>query len=381
VSGAGVRGEVSGAWVGTVAGMTGAQGGGPVIGVDIGGTKVLGVRLSADGRVEDEVRMPTPARAADVLAAIRDVVRRLAGSAPASLGVGVPALVDRHGILRFSPHLPGLVGLALAAELRRSWPEATTWSGNDATAAGWAEHAVGAARGVPEVLMVTLGTGIGGGIVAGGCVREGAHRFAGEFGHMVIDPHGPWCPCGKRGCWERFASGSGLGRLGREAAIAGHLPRVVELAGGDPEAVRGEHVTIAAGEGDGPAVEAMAQFAWWLALGLANLANILDPEVIVLGGGLIDAGEVLLSPARRAFAELVEAGDLRGGVDIRPAALGSRAGAVGAGLLAAGPKAGRLAAGPKAGRLAAGPKAGRLAGEPGAGLLAGEPGAETSQGG
>jgi glucokinase len=309
---------------------------GPRVGIDIGGTKVLGVRLSGQGAVEAEIRLPAPLRPRELLEVIGRVVDQLArGERPASVGVGVPALVDRAGILRFSPHLPGLVGLPLATEVAQLWPGAAVWTGNDATAAGWAEHAVGAARGIDEVLMVTLGTGIGGGIVAGGRIREGAHRFAGEFGHMVIDPHGPPCPCGNQGCWERYASGSGLGRLGREAAIAGHLPRVVELAGGDAEAVRGEHVTTAAAEGDGPAIAAMGRFAWWLALGLANLANILDPEVIVLGGGLIDAGEVLMAPARRAFVELVEADAERGGVDIRAAALGSRAGAVGAGLLAA----------------------------------------------
>jgi glucokinase len=314
--------------------MTGSDSGAR-IGIDIGGTKLLGVRLGPGGDVEDAIRLPAPARPVELVAAIRLVVDGLSGDGrPASVGVGVPALVDQGGILRFSPHLPGLVGLSLASEVVGLWPGVAVWSGNDATAAGWAEHAVGAARGVAEGLMVTLGTGIGGGIVSGGEVREGAHRFAGEFGHMVIDPHGPPCPCGKQGCWERYASGSGLGRLGREAAIAGHLPRVVELAGGDPEAVRGEHVTVAAAEGDRPAVAAMGRFAWWLALGLANLANILDPAVIVLGGGLIDAGDVLLGPTRQAFADLVEADEQRGGIAIVPAALGSQAGAVGAGLLA-----------------------------------------------
>jgi glucokinase len=305
------------------------------IGIDIGGTKLLGVRLGPGGDIEETMRLPAPARPDELLTALGQVVDELSGGhLPGSVGVGVPALVDQTGVLRFSPHLPGLVGLSLATEVARLWPGVAVWSGNDATAAGWAEHTVGAARGVAEGLMVTLGTGIGGGIVSGGQIREGAHRFAGEFGHMVIDPHGPPCPCGKQGCWERYASGSGLGRLGREAAIAGHLPRVVDLAGGDPEGVRGEHVTAAAAEGDGPAIAAMGRFAWWLALGLANLANILDPEVIVLGGGLIDAGEVLLGPTRRAFADLVEADEQRGGIAIIPAALGSRAGAVGAGLLA-----------------------------------------------
>jgi glucokinase len=306
------------------------------IGVDIGGTKALGVSLGAEGEVLGEVQLPAPHRAGEVIPVIRQLVDALAGPpvALSSLGVGVPALVDRSGVLRFSPHLPGLVGLPLLPELCRAWPGAAVWSGNDATAAAWSEHTVGAGRGVDEMLMITLGTGIGGGIVSGGRIREGGRRYAGEFGHMVIDPYGPLCPCGNRGCWERYASGSGLGQLGREAAMAGQLARVVQLAGGDPEAVRGEHVTKAAAEGDRPAVEVMARFAWWLALGLANLATIFDPDVVVLGGGLVEAGEVLMGPARRAFAELVEAGEQRRDLDLRPAALGSRAGAVGAGLLA-----------------------------------------------
>jgi glucokinase len=152
---------------------------------------------------------------------------------------------------------------------------------------------------------------------------------------MVVDPHGPLCPCGKKGCWERFASGSGLGTLGREAAVAGTARRLVELAGGDPEAVRGEHVTRAAAEGDTSAQEIMDRFAWWVALGLSNLANALDPELIVIGGGLIEAGDVLMAPTRRAFAELVEAPDARPGLRVVPAALGSAAGAIGAALRAA----------------------------------------------
>lgn len=308
---------------------------GPIIGVDIGGTKVLGVRLGADLFPEAEVKVATPADGRRAVEVVGQVIARLAHE-PGAVGVGVPGLVDDGDVLRFSPHLPDLVGLALAEHFLASYPRAQTWFGNDATAAGWAEHRVGAARDATEVLMVTLGTGIGGGVITGGRLAEGAHRFAGEFGHMVVDPHGPLCPCGKRGCWERFASGSGLGLLGREAAMAGKAARVKQLAGGDAEGVRGEHVTRAAAEGDPAAVAIMGRFAWWLALGLANLANIFDPSVIVLGGGLIEAGDVLMEPVRNAFADLVEAGEQRRGVAIRPASLGPRAGAVGAALLAAG---------------------------------------------
>ena len=111
---------------------------------------------------------------------------------------------------------------------------------------------------------------------------------------MVVDPNGPRCPCGQRGCWERFASGSGLGRLGREAAEAGRAPGLVSRAGGDPASVRGEHVTEAAAEGDPGALEVLRQFAWWVALGIANLENLLDPELVIVGGGLAEAGELLL---------------------------------------------------------------------------------------
>jgi glucokinase len=183
------------------------------------------------------------------------------------------------------------------------------------------------------MLLVTLGTGIGGGIISAGRLLRGAHGFAGEIGHMVVNPHGPPCRCGQRGCWERYASGGGLGRIAREAAHAGQADRILELAGGDPENVRGEHVTAAAGEGDAQAAEVFRRLAWWLALGLANLANIYDPSVFVLGGGLIEAGEVLMTPTRAAFAELVEGADHRPMIDIVPAQLGERAGAIGAAAL------------------------------------------------
>lgn len=312
---------------------------GPAVGVDIGGTKVLAVLLEG-GTVVAETRAPTPTAADEVLEAVELAVGSLAPGGDRrvlrAIGVGAPGLVDAAGTLRFAPNLLGGSGLSIEAGLEARFPHVVVRAGNDATCAAWAERTIGAAGGRDDVVMVTLGTGIGGGIVAGGRLLLGANGFAGEIGHMVVDPHGPRCPCGKRGCWERFGSGSGLGRLGREAAQAGQAQRVAELAGGDPEAVRGEHVTAAAAEGDAEAMAVMDQFGWWLALGLANLANVFDPQCFVLGGGLVSAGAVLFDPVRMAFADLVEAVEHRPPIDIMPAELGERAGAIGAALLAAG---------------------------------------------
>lgn len=312
----------------------GAGAGWPAVGIDVGGTKMLAVRLDEDGSVLTERLQDSPASGPELLDAVSAAAERLAGPAVPAIGLGVPGLVDARGTIRFAPNLHGIAGTDLACGLRERLPGSRVWIGNDATAACWAEHAGGAAAGCDDVVMVTLGTGIGGGIISRGRLLEGSNRFAGEFGHMVVDPHGPRCPCGKRGCWERFASGSGLGLLARETAMAGDAPRLVELAGGDPEAVRGEHVTVAAADGDPSAIEIMGRFAWWVAVGLANLANALDPEMFVIGGGLIGAGEVLMEPTRRAFEELVEAAEVRPKVDIVAAELGYEAGAIGAALLA-----------------------------------------------
>jgi glucokinase len=342
---------------------------GTAYGIDVGGTKVLGVALDADDRVVAEVKVPTSGdrpgplgpTGDDVAAAVVDVVVALGDRVPGTgdserrpVGVGVPGMVDRLGGLRFAPNLPGAAGTDFPALIADRLAERLTGRltaplaprhrqrgsvpspvvENDANLALWAEHRLGAARGVAQVLMVTLGTGIGGAIVVDDRVLTGAHGFAAEVGHMVVDPTGPPCPCGRRGCWERFASGSGLGRLAREAAHAGSLGSVVALAGGDPEDVRGEHVTGAALAGDEGARSVVEELGRWVALGLANLTALLDPTRIVVGGGLAEAGELLLEPTRRAFAGIVHGGASRPPVEIVAAELGERAGAVGAALAA-----------------------------------------------
>jgi len=315
---------------------------GLVAGIDVGGTKILGrvVAPHDDREALAEERVDTPHGSEAITTAVVDVVAALAAHASVgaaggldAVGVGVPGLVDRDGVLRFAPNLPGVVEYPVRGVLRERVGVPVVVD-NDANCATWCEFRIGAASGTTDAVLVTLGTGIGAGIVSDGRLNRGAHGFAGEPGHMQIDPNGPPCPCGRRGCWERVASGSGLGRLARDAAAAGRASRVVDLAGGDFEGVRGEHVTRAALEGDEQAMQIMRDFGWWFAVGVANLVNILDPDVVVVGGGLTDAGELFLEPARRAFAELVLATDHRPPVPIVAAEFGPEAGAIGAALLA-----------------------------------------------
>jgi glucokinase len=312
-------------------------------GLDLGGTKLLGVVIdpTTDGPILAEHRVPTLHGDAgalgdvlfDVVTELRTRVQRELGCDLSSVGMGAAGLVDRSGTLRTAPNLPGIIDHNFGALLQeRTGLPATV--DNDATCAAWGEHERGASRHKNHSLMVTLGTGIGAGITVKGSLLRGAHGFAGEPGHMVVDPSGPPCPCGRRGCWERYASGSGLGRLARDAANAGHAARVVALAGGDPEDVKGEHVTQAAAEGDEGALRVLRDFGWWVALGIANLVNILDSEIVVIGGGLSEAGGLVLDPVRAAYPSLVLAHDHRPAVPIVQAQLGEQAGAIGAALLA-----------------------------------------------
>jgi glucokinase len=326
------------------------DGTGVTYGIDIGGTKVLGVALGPADAVVAEVRVPTPTGTREIVGshvadAVAQVVAELDGAlaggrradataTPVPIGVGAPGMVDRGGRLCFAPNLPQAHGVDWTALVGGRLPGRAVLIENDANFAVLAEHRLGAARGHHHVVMVTLGTGIGGGLVIDDRVQVGSAGFAGEIGHMVVDPNGPPCPCGRSGCWERFASGAGLGVLAREAALAGRLNAVVRMAGGDPENVRGEDVSEAAAAGDPEARRVIEQLGWWIGFGLANLAAVVDPDCFVLGGGVVQAGSPLIDAARTTFAEHLEGGDRRPPVVIEPAAFGERSGAIGAALAA-----------------------------------------------
>jgi glucokinase len=316
------------------------------IGLDVGGSKALGVAIDAAGVVVAEERRPTP-RGHDSLRSLLDtlvdMVRALGVSSDgptddskgtvgsSGIGIGVPGLVTVDGVLRAAPNLDGVADFTVAAHLTQRIGRPVVVD-NDATCAAVADLELGVARGRRDVVLATLGTGIGGAVILDGAVRRGHNGFAGEFGHMVVDPDGPPCPCGRRGCWERYASGAGLTRLGGEAAVAGHLDAVRRSVGGDPSDVRGEDVERSALEGDPDALAVIDDFARWVAVGLANLTNALDPELFVLGGGLSSGGELYGRPIRAWLGELLYQPELRPVPDVEFALLGEYAGAIGAAL-------------------------------------------------
>jgi glucokinase len=278
-------------------------------GVDVGGTKCLAVLLDDDGTVLKSDRVPTP-EGPQLASTLCDLLASLGEFD--SVGVGVPGLITPQGVIRSSPNMRGAVEIPLADQLRSMLSVPVTVD-NDATAAAYGEWQVGAGRGATDLWMVTLGTGIGGGLVSGGQVQRGAHGYAGEIGHMVVEIDGELCPCGLRGCWERYASGSALSRL----------------AGGE----RGEVVIDRVRRGDHEATAALDRFARYVAIGLVNLTNATDPDVVVIGGGVIVSGEVVMPKIEQHFHSLLYAPEHRAHPRLVAAQLGERAGAIGAALL------------------------------------------------
>lgn len=281
------------------------------VGIDVGGTKCHGVVVDAAGNVSAEIRYPTP-RADMLVDLLASMYRELGGGT--TFGVGVPGLISREGVVHASPNLVGARDVPVGPRLRELLGMPVHVE-NDATVAAYSEWQVGAAHGRDNAVMVTLGTGIGGGIVMGGVLQRGANGFAGEIGHMVIERDGIACPCGLRGCWERYASGSALR----------------EMSGG----VAGEQVFAAFRNGDPDAVGIVNAFAGYIAVGLASLVNVCDPEVIVIGGGVVEslAGDIDL--VVQHLASHLYSSEARPLPRVLPAVLGERAGAIGAALIAA----------------------------------------------
>jgi glucokinase len=307
------------------------------IGVDIGGTKVAGGVVDSEGRIIEKVKRSTPsASPAETAQVIVEVVRTLQSYHQVeAVGLGAAGFIDEErGSVLFAPNLAwrdepvrqkvaDLVGLPVVVE-------------NDANASAWAELKFGAARGQQHVVLIAVGTGIGAGLVLGGELYRGGFGIAGEPGHYRVVPDGRLCGCGNRGCWEQYCSGSALEYEARDFArrTPGGAVRLLQLGGGGLDGIGGQQITQAAREGDPGALRCFDIVGGWLGQGLADLAAILDPGCFVIGGGVSEAGELLLAPARAAFTRGLTGGHHRPQADIRRAALGADAGLVGAADLA-----------------------------------------------
>jgi glucokinase len=307
------------------------------IGVDVGGTKVAAGVVDDDGHILARLRRPTPSLSpADTAATVAELVAQLRDGHPvAAVGIGAAGFIDaERSTVLFAPNLAWRreplrdrvaeqVGLPVVVE-------------NDANAMAWAEHKFGGGRGEPYLVAVTIGTGIGGGLVLGGRLYRGRWGLGAEVGHMRVVPDGRRCGCGNRGCWEQYCSGRALTREARELAAVSPAAtsRLLELAGGDIEKIFGPEITQAAREGDPTAIECFTEIGTWLGQGLADLAAILDPGAFVVGGGVAEAGELLLDPARRRFAAALTGRGHRPMPAVRAARLGNDAGLVGAADLA-----------------------------------------------
>jgi glucokinase len=307
------------------------------IGVDVGGTKVAAGVVDEAGTVLATTRRPTPSASPsdveDVIAACVAELRR--DHLVEAVGVGAAGFIDAGRSRVFvAPNLSwrdeplrdavaARVGLPVVVE-------------NDANAAAWAEHQFGAGRGEPHLVVVTVGTGIGGGIVLDGRLYRGRFGVGAEFGHMQVEKAGRRCGCGQHGCWEQYCSGRALLHEAREIADVqrAYGARLLELGDGRPEGIQAPEVTQAAREGDPAALDCFEEVGSWLGQGLADLAAVLDPGAFVIGGGVADAGELLLAPARRKYAERLTGTAYRPHAEIRLAELGNSAGLVGAADLA-----------------------------------------------
>lgn len=310
------------------------------IGLDIGGTKIAGGVVLASGEIIAEGRRDTPAQSPDRIAhEAADLIVELTAAVSqdvTAVGVACAGFINATGShVLFAPNLAwrdeplkqrleSIIDVPVVIE-------------NDANAAAWGEFRFGSAREADDMVLITVGTGVGGGVVVDSRLLRGAYGVAGELGHLRVVPDGLRCGCGNRGCWEMYASGSALLREARELVASGtpHGAALADLCGGDPAQLKGNHVTEAARGGDAAAVELLADLGTWIGEGAASVAAILDPELIVIGGGVAEAGDLLLTAVRAGYARQLTGRGHRPMADIVPASLGNDAGMIGAAAMAA----------------------------------------------
>jgi len=313
----------------------------PVLAIDLGGTKIAAALIAPDNRVMDKAHSPTlvsegPQPVIDRIFSMIDRLLSQGNTDPAQLyGIAIAAAgaIDTNkGLVTSSPNLPGWTDVPLRDMVRKRYG-ADTCLINDANAAALAEHRLGAGRGTANLIYLTVSTGIGGGIIVNGELYSGISGCAGELGHMTIDANGPECSCGNNGCLEVLASGTAVAGEAKRRIEQGENSRLTDIVSGNLEAITAEKIATAAREGDQLAREVISRAATYLGVGMVNLVNIFNPEMIIVGGGLSKMGELLLAPARevvkqRAFQLCA------GAVRIVTAELGDEAGVLGAAIYA-----------------------------------------------
>ncbi len=316
------------------------------VGVDVGGTSVRAGLVDATGAVLDLRRAATPRRGDALEDVIVAVVAELvdehgrvpcAGSGPgvAAVGLAVAGFVDaERRQVRFAPHLPWR-GAAVADDVERRVGLPVLLE-HDANAAAVAEHRFGAASGAQVAVLLALGTGIGSALLIGGELFRGAHGVAPELGHLRVIPDGRPCPCGKRGCWERYCSGTALATTALELVDGpgGSDAPLARQGAADPGGVSGRRVAAAARAGDPVGLRAMGELARCLGEGLVLVADLYDPDVVVIGGGVAESAPLFLDQAREHYAATVTGAGYRPLARIRTSQLGDQAGIVGSALLA-----------------------------------------------
>ncbi|SFC72365.1 ROK family glucokinase [Streptomyces aidingensis] len=309
---------------------------GLTIGVDIGGTKIAAGVVDEAGKILETSTVATPPTPEGVVDAIADAVRTVgAGTGTEAVGIGAAGYVDdKRATVLFAPNIKWRrEALKDKVEQRVGMPVVVE---NDANAAAWGEYRFGAGQGHDDVVCITLGTGLGGGIIIAGKLYRGRFGVAGEFGHIRMVPDGLLCGCGSQGCWEQYASGRALVRYARQRATASPDQAEVLLALGDgtPEGIDGRHISQAARQGDAVAIDSFRELARWAGAGLADLASLFDPSAFIVGGGVSDEGDLVLEPIRKSFRRWLVGSRYRPHAQVLAAQLGGRAGLVGAADLA-----------------------------------------------
>jgi glucokinase len=304
------------------------------VGVDVGGTKIAAGVVSAEGEVLTDVRYPTPHHPEKLVEAIVRAIKEVMGDHEVGgVCLAVPGLIlAQENRVVFSPNLRAIEGIPLEEQVAPEIGVPLTIE-NDASAAAWGEFRFGAGSEVDHLVFLTLGTGIGGGVISHGVLLRGAQGSGGELGHVTVHATGPRCACGNRGCLEALASGTSIGRRARAAAVEKPESALGRIAA--RREVLGEDVTELARNGDETAISVLEETGMWLGIGLAGFVNVFNPEVAAVGGGAMAAGDLILASARREM-RLRARPPSRDLVEVQAATLGPESGVLGAAALARG---------------------------------------------